>query len=240
MDTIKINRKEPLMIAHRGVSGLESENTLNSFLLACKRSYYGIETDLHVTKDDKFIISHDDNTLRMSGVDKFIWDSTYDEIRELKIKLKDGSYTYFPNLNEYIELCKKYDKVAVLELKGLYKEKNILEVLDIINSYEYLSKVVFISFHKDNLLLCKKNYPQGIYQFLSCIATEEEKEDSINFAIENGFGLDVHYRNMDLGFCNKVKEKNIKLNVWTVDNLESALRLIDEAGVDFITSNILE
>jgi hypothetical protein len=35
------------------------------------------------------------------------------------------------------------------------------------------------------------------------------------------------------------KENNIKLNVWTVDNISDAFNLID-MGVDYITSNILE
>ena len=240
MDTVKIDKKKTLMIAHRGVSGLESENTLESFMLACQRSYFGIETDLHVTKDDKFIVSHDDNTERMSGVNKSIWESTYDEIREIKIPLRNGGYTKFPNLNEYISLCKEFGKVAVLELKGDYKEENIMDVLEIIKSYDYLSNVVFISFHKNNLLLCKKHYPDGVYQYLNCIVDDEAKNDTIKFALENDFGVDVHYRNLNLDFCEKCKEHNIKFNVWTVDDPIVASRLINEAGVGFITSNILE
>ena len=54
MDTIKINKKNVLMIAHRGVSGLETENTKEAFIIAGNKSYYGIETDVHVTLDGKF------------------------------------------------------------------------------------------------------------------------------------------------------------------------------------------
>ena len=38
------------MIAHRGVSGLERENTCPAFVAAGVKSYYGIETDVHVKK----------------------------------------------------------------------------------------------------------------------------------------------------------------------------------------------
>ena len=44
MDTIKIEKKNTLMVAHRGVSGLEKENTLAAFIAAGNRSYYGVET----------------------------------------------------------------------------------------------------------------------------------------------------------------------------------------------------
>ena len=46
MDTIKINKNSVKMIAHRGLSGLEIENTNLAFGLAGNHTYYGIETDI--------------------------------------------------------------------------------------------------------------------------------------------------------------------------------------------------
>ena len=51
MNTIKFDKKNVKVIAHRGVSGLERENTCASFVAAGNRSYYGIETDIHKTMD---------------------------------------------------------------------------------------------------------------------------------------------------------------------------------------------
>ena len=61
-NTIKISKKNVKMIAHRGLSGIECENTNEAFIAAGNRSYYGIETDVHVTKDGKYIIIHDKDT----------------------------------------------------------------------------------------------------------------------------------------------------------------------------------
>jgi len=60
MNTIKINRGATKMIAHRGVSGLERENTNLAFVAAGNRSYFGVETDIHVTADQNLIVIHDD------------------------------------------------------------------------------------------------------------------------------------------------------------------------------------
>ena len=49
MNTIKMSTPKPLMIAHRGLSGLEKENTNAAFIAAGNRSYYGIETDVRKT-----------------------------------------------------------------------------------------------------------------------------------------------------------------------------------------------
>ena len=56
MDTIKFNKKNVKIIAHRGLSGIECENTNAAFVAAGNRSYFGIETDVHITADGKFVL----------------------------------------------------------------------------------------------------------------------------------------------------------------------------------------
>ena len=66
MDTVKINSRDVKMIAHRGLSGIEKENTNAVFAAAGNRSYFGMETDVHITKDGRFVIIHDETTNRAS------------------------------------------------------------------------------------------------------------------------------------------------------------------------------
>ena len=59
MNTIKFNKKQVQMIAHRGLSGLEKENTCAAFVAAGNReSYFGIETDVHRTADGQLSLIH--------------------------------------------------------------------------------------------------------------------------------------------------------------------------------------
>lgn len=86
MNTIKIDdKKQVQMIAHRGCSGLELENTNAAFVAAGNRSYFGIETDIHATADGKFIIIHDDSTKRVAVDNLLVEESTYDTLRGLLI-----------------------------------------------------------------------------------------------------------------------------------------------------------
>ena len=55
MNTIKIDKKNCKINAHRGMSGIEKENTCAAFIVAGNSSVFGIETDVHLTKDGKFI-----------------------------------------------------------------------------------------------------------------------------------------------------------------------------------------
>ena len=91
MNTIKLeNKGNTLMVAHRGCSGLEQENTNSAFIAAGNRSYFGIETDIHQTVDGKFVLFHDDNTARIA-IDKLvIEESTFDTLRGLLLTEKSG------------------------------------------------------------------------------------------------------------------------------------------------------
>lgn len=64
-DTVKIKNKGNVkIIAHRGLSGIERENTCSAFVAAGNRSYFGIETDVRKTLDGHFVLCHDGDTER--------------------------------------------------------------------------------------------------------------------------------------------------------------------------------
>ena len=157
MNTIKLNKQGyPVkMIAHRGLSGLERENTCAAFVAAGNReTYWGIETDIHCTADGKFVIIHDDTTTRVSGVEMTVEETDFDTLRSLRLldKNADGSRwdLVLPTLEEYISICKKYEKVAVLELKNPMPEAAVVEIIKAVEEMEYADKMVVISFSFDN------------------------------------------------------------------------------------------
>src|SRR4051812_6064313 len=77
--------KPPEFVAHRGESHDAPENTLASYKLAWERGDDAAETDIHLTKDGKLIVSHDPDTGRLSaGKTKLvIKEHTADDLRKL-------------------------------------------------------------------------------------------------------------------------------------------------------------
>ncbi len=74
-------------IAHRGLhkrSQTIPENSIPAFK-AASRIGYGVELDVHLTKDGKVVVFHDDNLQRLCGVDKDIQDLTYLELQEFSL-----------------------------------------------------------------------------------------------------------------------------------------------------------
>jgi len=90
IDTLHLNSPKPKMIAHRGLSGLELENTNSAFVAAGNRSYYGIETDVHRTADGQYIIIHDDNTKRVGGDEMIVEKTSFETLRAIRLVDKDG------------------------------------------------------------------------------------------------------------------------------------------------------
>ena len=239
MNTISINKGNTLMVAHHGVSWLEMENTIAAFVAAGNRSYYGIETDVHVTKDEQIVIFHDDTTLRVTGIDKVVEECTLEELQAIPLydMVPGTSRTdlRMPTLSEYINICKKYEKVAVLELKNTMEVRHIQKIIDIINECGYLSGVIFISFSWDNCANLRKLLPEQKIQFLD----SKWDDELIDKLAENNLDLDLRHTAVTKELVDKLHAKGLVLNCWTVNEKERGDELAS-LGVDFITSNILE
>ena len=227
------------MIAHRGLSGIERENTAAAFIAAGKRSYHGIETDVHVTADGEFAVIHDDSTLRVAGVDLKIEQTDFETLRKLRLSDVDGTFgrqdLVIPSLREYIGICARYAKTAVLELKNAMPRDKIARIADIIRAENWLSRTIFISFSRENLVHLRKLLPTQPAQLL----VGKWSDDCMAFLKEYALDIDIEYRSLTPPLAEALKAENIKINCWTVDSRADAEALVS-LGVDYITSNILE
>ncbi|KAK5695292.1 hypothetical protein LTR97_008798 [Elasticomyces elasticus] len=77
-------RKMPQCIAHRGYKAKFPENTMASFKGAVAAGAHALETDVHITKDDVVVLSHDPTLKRCFGRPDKIIDKTWDEIKDLR------------------------------------------------------------------------------------------------------------------------------------------------------------
>ena len=239
MDTIKINAGKTLMVAHRGVSGIEKENTHAAFVAAGNRSHYGIETDVHRTLDGKYVCFHDDTTGRVAIDNLVVEESTFDTLRNLLLTDVDGKKgrtdLRIPTLQEYIQICKKYDKVAVLELKNHFPEEDVIRIIEIIQQEGYLSNVIFISFDFENMLTIRRLLPKQRAQYLTVKYSEELVEQLVNERLD----LDILHEALTKENIEYMHSRGIVINCWTVDAPARGEELASW-GVDFITSNILQ
>lgn len=239
MKTIKFDHPETKIVAHRGISGLERENTCAAFVAAGVSTYWGIETDIHLTSDEKYLCSHDDNLKRCSGVDISIPKTDFDTLRAIPLLDTDGKSNrvdlYPPSLDEYISICKKYGKEAYLEIKGLFPEKHISGVIETITNLGWYERTTIISFTKENLITARRLCPDLSIELLDGKADA----DTLDFIKKYRVGADIFHGAITKEFVDGVHSANQLVNAYTVNTTEDAQRLIS-IGVDEITSNILE
>ncbi len=101
------------IIAHRGASGYELENSLSSFKKAIEMGVDGIELDVYRCKTGELVVIHDEKINRVTNGTGYVQDFTLDELKSFD--LKNGEK--IPTLNEVLDLVNK--KIIVdIELKG--------------------------------------------------------------------------------------------------------------------------
>lgn len=240
LDTIKIlNKYQTKMIAHRGLSGLEKENTMCAFICANARTYYGTECDIRKTKDNYIVVCHDDNLKRVSGIDANISTLTFEELQ--KVKLFDNfdnvvkPFLTVPLFSDYLDCAIKYNKYAIIELKDDFSDDEIIQIINLIKQNNYLDKCILISFSITNLIKVRQINKTMRLQYL--ISQYDKKV--LELCVKYNMGLDCNYTALTKQVIDDFHKYGLAVNAWTVNDCDEAIKLI-EYGIDYITTNILE
>jgi len=160
-------------------------------------------------------------------------------LREIVLFDTDGTKDRYdlrlPSLENYITICKKYEKHCILELKSVFTEEETAAFIELIRGYDYLDGVTFISFNYDNLLKIRAILPEQSCQFL----TGENSDEMIARLAADKLDIDIHHASLTEERVKAMHAAGLTINCWTVDTAERGEELA-AWGVDQITSNILE
>ena len=144
-------------LIHRGLAKKNfKENTLKAFKY-CFSKKYGIETDLHCTKDNEIVCFHDFNLEKKFKTNKLIKNFTFDEIN--KIAKKFGYYV--PLLKELVKISKNKNYL-MLELKSFFSKKNLIQLIDQTKKLKLFSITSFNEKNIKNIYILKKKLILGL------------------------------------------------------------------------------
>ena len=130
-------------LIHRGiVSKKYKENLLNSFKQSFKKGF-GIETDIHATKDNKFVCYHDFTLTRIFKKKQSIRNLNYQKLKEISLKQNKP----IPLLKDLLKISKNKFYLFV-EIKPKLSTKLLKKLINETSKY---SKCVFISFKHQNI-----------------------------------------------------------------------------------------
>ena len=139
-----------------------------------------------------------------------------------------------PTLEEYLSVCNKYDKTAIVEIK-CDMTRCADKLIETVKQYHYLEKTVFISFGFENLVSIRKILPDQKLQYLCC----DWKDEMLSKLLEYKMDLDISQNAVTKELITLLHQNKIEINSWTVDSPETAEKFV-EWGIDYLTTNILE
>jgi glycerophosphoryl diester phosphodiesterase len=212
------------------------ENSLPAFQNSAKCSYWGIETDIHCTRDGKFILIHDDTTDRVTGEHHVVEENDFEALRNMHLSGLEGDAARLPTLEEYVNACKSGDKYAVLELKNKMPIEEIEKIILELEKLDYLQKTVFISFAFSNMESVRALRPDQPAQFL---IHKDKIDEKVQKAIGLKVDIDIRHTDLNPSIVDSMHQAGLKVNVWTVNDPD-AVRALVEMGVDYITTDIFE
>lgn len=225
--------------AHRGLSSIVPENTIEAFREAAKYNYYALECDVHCTTDGKWVIIHDCMLQSMAKEKGDVKTMSYEDLK--KVKFTNGAnIEKYPDagiclVEDYIEVCKEANIKPMIEVKDRRVDK-VKSLLDIIRAYDIEDDVILISFHASILREFKRLSPNMTLWLLVHGITE----DKLHECIENGFGVAFEAKKAlkDLDAIQNIHNNQLTAACWTVDTPE-LLNIMLEHGVKYITTNAI-
>ncbi len=228
--------RKPWVIAHRGASGHTPENTLVAFERAVQLGAGFIETDLHLTRDARFVAIHDTTLERTSNGRGEVRDFTLAELRRLDAGMwydREHMGQQIPTLEEILEFARKHDVIFYLEVKydaSLGMHHSLIAALQ---KAEYAGRTIVISFDQATLAALRRVDATAMMGFL----VEDAGADSVKEALELGARQLCPKASMVTPeLIQQAHGADLQVATWTVDDPKEIRRVI-AAGVDGIMTN---
>lgn len=240
---LSINNKVSLRIAystranvtaHRGDSANAPENTMAAFRLAVENQADVIELDVRQTKDGRYVVMHDENLYRTTGVDRKVGEVDYAFIKELDAGSK-FSEEYkgepVPTLEEVLQFAVEEDVFLNIELKPADTDNNYEQgIVSMLEEYEMLDNCVVGSSDYNALKNVKKINPdvQTIYIMSMAFGEFGDMEYVDGFSIRHNF--------ISNNIVQNIHKNGKEIYAWTVNN-ESDIKELLLMDVDNVISD---
>lgn len=227
------------LTAHRGVSSVAPQNSLPAYKEAVRLGYYSSECDIRLSKDNQWVLIHND-TLDSQFIQKGkICDFTFDELRSYKYNNGANFWKYddlkIATLDEYLDVFVGSKTRPQIEIKS--KTYDLLyTVVDAVEAKGLVDSAIIISFDLEQLKHIH-NLNDKIELWYLIDEITQEHIDAAR-ALGSNVWLSPCYQ------CNTEKsiqlaiDAGIGVSFWTVNKVEDAKKLYD-MGIRYIESDIL-
>ncbi|MEW2044050.1 glycerophosphodiester phosphodiesterase family protein [Streptomyces sp. NPDC005476] len=215
-----------LTIGHRGVMGVEPENTLRSFVAAEHGGLDVIELDLHLSKDGALVVMHDPEVDRTTDGSGPVADRTLAELRTLDA----GRGERVPIFEEVLDAVRL---PLQAEIKDVLAARALAEVM---RAQDLVERVEVSSFHDAALVEIARLVP-GVR---TALIGSRYGLDIVDRAVEAGATtVCLNLRRLTLEVVEEARKRDLRIIGWVV-NTQDQLRLVRALELDGATTDYPE
>jgi glycerophosphoryl diester phosphodiesterase len=235
----------PIVVAHRGASVEQPENTLEAFEAAIDAGADAVEFDVRLTADGVAVVMHDPDVSRTTDGTGLVPELTLADVRRLRIPLPGGGAAGVPTLQEALEFLAGR-AAADIEIKNLPdepgftpdREAAVEATLDALDEVRFTDPVIVSSFNPRSIAHSRQLRPEVSTGLLT--SYDQDARAALRRASDGGHQWVLPFVTMVLeagdGFAEEVRSAGALLGVWIADDPDTARRLF-ELGADAVATN---
>lgn len=225
----------PIVVAHRGASVEQPENTIEAFEAAIDAGADAVEFDVRLTANGVPVVMHDPDVSRTTDGHGLVSSLSLDEVRELGV----------PTLEEVLG-CLAGRAAADIELKNEPDEPgyesdgtpSLGATLDTLDRLKFPGPVLLSSFDRATLLRSRELRPDVPTGLLT--SAEADAETALKAAVSDRHPWVLPFVAQVLSagpsFVETVHGSGMRVGIWIADDPEMA-RTLFEWGVDAVATN---
>lgn len=214
------NPIDPLVIAHRGLDGGNGvENTLQSLVKTVRGNPDYVEIDIRETKDGHWVLMHDANLKRLTGIDARTSDYTLKQLTALTVT-QYGHSTHPTSFDEYLDTAEKLHQKLVVEIKASRTDSDDAYA-DFFDKYAHRllqAQDLFHSFSSEVVETAKEKAPD---LFTSLILRKE-----FSFSSTTADAYSARASQLDSNFISSAATQHKAVWAWTINNTTVMRRML--------------
>jgi glycerophosphoryl diester phosphodiesterase len=221
----------PLVVAHRGASKAERENTIAAFRTAGQMGAAMVELDVRRTSDQQLVVHHNPHVVTDSG-------TTWAICKLARVDLP----AHVPALSEALDACEGMD--VNVEIKNDPEEEDFDDsrsiadqTLALLRARSDADRMLVSSFDMATIDRVHALDPTMKTGFLYTIPLPDVATMIATVADAGHVALHPHRLAVTKDFVDAAHARQLAVNVWTVDDPDE-MRKLQAMGVDAIITNV--
>ena len=230
-ESFNFDRRHMAITAHRGSSLKAPENTISALNQAIEDGADYAEIDVQATADGVVILMHDADLMRVASIDRKIAEMRYEELSTIDIGSwfsKDFRSERIATLEEAIRFCNGRIKLNI-ELKYNRPDLDLVgKVGTLIRRNSCSENCVITSLDYGELRMFKALFPEIKIGLTVFRALGDYTQSKVDF-------LSIDAAQATSQLVKKAQQSGKQIHVWTVNDLNTALAMIEVGADNIIT-----